>query len=62
MKNRLKVILAEKNLTAKKLSEITNISQSTISKYLNGKSEMKISTLVKICDALSIGIEQIFHQ
>ena len=62
MKNRLKVILAEKNLTAKKLSEITNISQSTISKYLNGKSEMKISTLMKICDALSIEIEQIFNK
>ena len=62
MKNRLKVILAEKNLTAKKLSEITNISQSTISKYLNGKSEMKISTLMKICDALSIKIEQIFNK
>ena len=62
MKNRLKVILAEKNLTAKKLSEMTNISQSTISKYLNGKSEMKISTLVKICNALSIEIEQIFNQ
>lgn len=60
MKNRLKVILAEKNLTAKKLSEITNISQSTISNFLNGKSEMKISTIVKICNALSIGIEQIF--
>lgn len=62
MKNRLKVILAEKNLTAKKLSEITNISQSTISKFLKGKSEMKISTLLKICDALSIGIEQMFNK
>lgn len=62
MKNRLKVILAEKNLTAQKLSEITNISQSTISKFLNGKSEMKISTLLKICDALSVEIEQIFNK
>lgn len=62
MKNRLKVILAEKNLTAKKLSEITHISQSTISNFLNGKSEMKISTIVKICNALSIEIEQIFNK
>ena len=59
MKNRLKVILAEKNLTAKKLSELTNISQSTISNFLNGKSEMKISTIAKICKSLSIEIEQI---
>lgn len=62
METRLKVLLAERNLTAKKLSEITNISQSTISKYLNGKSEMKISTLVKICNALSIEITQLFQK
>lgn len=62
MKNRLKVILAEKNLTAKKLSEITHISQSTISNFLNEKSEMKISTIIKICNALSIEIEQIFSK
>jgi len=62
LETRLKVLLAERNLTAKKLSEITNISQSTISKYLNGKSEMKISTLVKICNALSIEITQLFQK
>ncbi len=62
MKKRLKVVLAEKNLTAKRLSEMTNISQSTISNYLNGKSEMKFSTLVKICRALSIEFEDLFEK
>lgn len=62
MKKRLKVVLAEKNLTAKRLSEITNISQSTISNYLNGKSEMKFSTLEKICRALSIEFEDLFKK
>ena len=52
MKKRLKVVLAEKNLTAKRLSEMTNISQS----------EMKFSTLVKICRALSIEFEDLFEK
>lgn len=60
MNKRLKIILVEKDLTAKKLSEITNISQSTISNFFNGKSEMKLSTLKRICEALSIEIDELF--
>ncbi|WP_217951347.1 helix-turn-helix domain-containing protein [Granulicatella adiacens] len=60
MERRLKVILASKGMTAKDLSNITKISQSTISSFLNGKRDIKFSTLKKICLALSIDIRELF--
>ena len=60
MERRLKVILASKGMTAKDLSNITKISQSTISSFLNGKRDIKFSTLKKICLALYIDIRELF--
>lgn len=42
-----------RNITQKKLAELTEITQDRISKYENGQ-EMTVSNLIKICKALNV--------
>ncbi len=49
VKNYLRLQMAKKNYNSKKISSCTGISESTISKFLNDKTDVKLSTLIKIC-------------
>lgn len=48
-----------KNVSQKELSEKTGISQSTLSKYENGKAVVTVDALSRIAHALGIAIEDI---
>ncbi len=53
----------EKNLSQQQLADLAGkIDRSKISDIENGKEDFLFSTLLKICKALDIDIEQIFKQ
>lgn len=55
----IKPILEEKSLSIRKLSKITGIDTSTISRILNGKQQANIKHLEKLSKALEIPLENL---
>lgn len=53
----LKQIIQLRNVSLKSISAKTGISRSTLSRIVNGKSEMRLSTLVDICESLGYEIQ-----
>lgn len=51
----------ELGLSLAKLRDLTGLSKSTLSDIENGKSNPKIATLEKICDALDIEIKDVLE-
>lgn len=51
----------ELGLSLAKLRDLTGLSKSTLSDIENGKSNPKIATLEKICDALNIEIKDVLE-
>ena len=52
--NRLKVVMAEKDLSNIWLSEKLGVSQATVSKWMTNFSQPNIETLIKISKALNV--------
>lgn len=57
---RLKERMANKGLTQKALSESTDISTASISKYIHGTCEPSISNAYLIADALECSVDELF--
>lgn len=55
----IKKIRIEKGISRKSLSEDLNVSESTISRYENGKRKPSIETLNKIADVLGVTINDL---
>ncbi|HGA3256576.1 TPA: helix-turn-helix domain-containing protein [Streptococcus agalactiae] len=49
VKNNLHIVIALNNTKASEVAEKTGISKSTISKFINGKTDIKLSTLISLC-------------
>lgn len=57
---RLKVLMAEKDMSVAELQELSELSAYTISKYRVNKTERyEASTLLALCDALGCGIGEL---
>ncbi|MBR2175356.1 MAG: helix-turn-helix transcriptional regulator [Clostridia bacterium] len=56
---RLKEIRLLKNMKQKDVCELLNMKQSQYSRYESGEDEMKIGTLIEICQALNISADYI---
>lgn len=54
IKNRLKVLLAEKNISSKWLSEQLGVSRSTVSKWVTNSTQPRIETIEKLANILDI--------
>ena len=54
IESRLKVVLAEKNITAQELSRKTGLSVNQISKFANNKVGLTFGSIDKICEVLNI--------
>lgn len=54
LKNNLLIVFAEKKTKASKVSKETGIAESTISNLANNKTDVKLSTLLKLCNALKV--------
>lgn len=55
----IKPILKEKSLSIRKLSKITSVNASTISRILNGKQQANINHLERFSKALEIPLEKL---
>lgn len=59
MRNNLKKLLTDKNMTQKELSEITGITESAISRYTKENRIPRGDNLIKIARALNVQMEDI---
>jgi transcriptional regulator with XRE-family HTH domain len=59
--NRLTVIIKEKGLKQRNVAHDSGLDVENLRKYLKGRQEMKISTLLKILNALDISIAELFE-
>ena len=57
--NRLKVVLAEKNISNKTLSEMVGVSQATISKWVTNTTQPHLDMLIKISECLNVSLEEL---
>jgi transcriptional regulator with XRE-family HTH domain len=59
--NRLTVIIKEKGLKQRNVAHDSGLDVENLKKYLKGRQEMKISTMLKILNALDISITELFE-
>ena len=57
--NRLKVVLAEKNLSNKWLSEQLGVGQATISKWVTNSSQPNLEMLLRMSECLQVSLEEL---
>ena len=50
--NNIKVMMVKNGLTQSEIQELTKIKQSVISRYVNGKCDMRTGSLLTLCDVL----------
>lgn len=50
-----------KNLTQEQLAEMLGMSVSAISRIETGRNVTSLETLIKICDALQIGLDELLY-
>jgi len=60
MKNRIKVLRAEKNLTQEELGEIIGVSRQTINAIEKEKFDPSLPTAFRISRLFNLSIEEIF--
>ncbi len=61
MKNRLKVLRAEKNLTQEELADIIGVSRQTINAIEKEKFDPSLPTAFRISKLFNLKIEEIFN-
>lgn len=59
--NRLKVVLAEKDLSNIWLSEKLGVSQATVSKWMTNFSQPNLETLIKISKVLNVDVSELIR-
>ena len=59
--NRIKVVLAEKNLSSKWLAEKLNKNEATVSRWCTNDVQPPIKTFVEIADILNINLTKLFN-
>jgi putative transcriptional regulator len=57
--NRLKIILAVKNISQKELAEMVDVERNTISRISNNKNQPSIQLLYKIAALLNVEISEL---
>ena len=59
--NRLKVVMAENDLSIIWLSEKLGVSQATVSKWISNFSQPNIETLIKISKVLNVEVSELLR-
>ena len=62
MNNRLKILLIEKGLRQKKVSELVGVTETTLSLWTNNKTQPSASSLMKLMSILDCTPEDIYGQ
>lgn len=60
--NRLKVVLAEKNITNKWLAQEMKTSPATISKWVTNSSQPSLEQLLRLADILKINYTELIRK
>jgi len=60
--NRLKVVLAEKNLSSKWLAEQLGKNEATVSRWCTNDVQPPIKTFIKIAEILDIKLINLFNE
>ena len=59
--NRLKVVLAEKNISNKALAEMVGVSPATISKWVTNTSQPHLDMLIKLSRCLNVMVNDLIR-
>ena len=59
--NRLRVIIAEKNLTNKWLSGQLGVGQATVSKWVQNNAQPNLEMLIKISKVLNVDVNDLIR-
>lgn len=59
--NRLRVIIAEKNLTNKWLSGQLGVGQATVSKWVQNNAQPNLEMLIKLSKLLNVDINELIR-
>lgn len=59
--NRLKVVLAEKNIQSKWISEQLGVSRSTVSKWVNNTSQPSLEMVEKLAKILDVDYTELLR-
>ena len=57
--NRLKVVLAEKGMTNKQLSEILNKDPAVISKWVTNAAQPNVEMFIRLAQILSVSVDDL---
>jgi putative transcriptional regulator len=57
--NRIKAVLAENNVTNKKLSEILDVEPQTVSRWCTNQSQPSVETLYEIAKVLKVDVREL---
>lgn len=60
--NRIREIINDKNLKQRNVAHDAGLDVENLRKYIKGKQEMKISTMMRIVKALNIEVSELFEQ
>lgn len=59
--NRLKVILAEKGMTNKRLAELVGKDPAVVSKWVTNVAQPNVETLINISKILNVGVNELLR-
>ena len=58
---RIQEIIKEKNLKTREVAHDADLDVENLRRYINGKQEMKITTMLKITRALNVTVAELFN-
>lgn len=59
---RIKKLITDKGLKTREVAHDADMDVENLRKYINGKQEMKVGTMLKIAKALNIKIAELFPE
>ena len=57
--NRIRVVLAEKDMTNKQLAELVGKDPAVVSKWVTNKTQPNVETLIQIADNLDVKVQDL---
>ena len=58
---RIEEIIREKGLKTREVAHDADMDVENLRKYIKGKQEMKITTMLKIVKSLNVSVEELFN-
>jgi len=59
--NRIRVVLAEKDMTNKQLAELVGKDPAVVSKWVTNTTQPNVETLIQIANALELSVDDLLR-